>query len=108
MAAILFTVSDSFDARMIASTHAYQRLAERRVNVLKVRSMIEENFDILDEEVDSGFDVMLRSERFNISVCFSVAYNEKDDVLELSLITAINDIAFIPRSKEEYTHVYDI
>ena len=108
MAAILFTVSDSFDARMIASTHAYQRLAERRVNVLKVKSMISENFEIIDEETDSGFDVMFRSEYFDTSVCFSVTYNEKDDIIELSLITAINGIAFIPKSKEAYTHVYDI
>ena len=108
MAAILFKISDSFDARMIASTHAYQRLVERRINVVKVKSMIEENFEIIDEETDSGFDVMLRSEKLNISVCFEAKYNEQDDVIELILITAINEVAFIPKSKEDYTHVYDI
>ena len=104
----LFQFSDDFDVRVLAQTHALERMDERNLTTGEIQSILRKSFLIFDKEEGSNFEIMIRSKKDDVSLVLFPIRFEKDN-FRIVLKTIINDgEAWVTPDKEKFTHVYDV
>jgi hypothetical protein len=90
------------------STHIYDRMIERKMTIHDFLYLLEEALDDVLDEVDSGFEIMIRSKSLRKSIVFVAEYNENNDIIDIGMITCINKFAVVSDKDAYKTHVYDV
>ena len=97
------------DADIVSdSTHIYDRMIERKMNIRDFLYLLESAVDDVLDEVDSGFEIMLRSKSMKKSIVFVAVYNEEKDIIDIQMITCINKYAVVSEKDAYKTHAYDV
>jgi len=109
MSTRLFKIRSFMDADIVSdSTHIYDRMIERKMNIRDFLYLLESAVDDVLDEVDSGFEIMLRSKSMKKSIVFVAVYNEEKDIIDIQMITCINKFAVVSEKDAYKTHAYDV
>jgi len=105
----MFKIRSFMDADIITnSPHIYERMIQRSFTIRDFLYLLESAvYDVLDE-VDSGYEIMVRSKSMKKSIVFVVRYNEEKDLIDLDMITCIDRFAKVSPKEVAHTHVYDV
>jgi hypothetical protein len=105
----MFKVRSFMDCNIVTkSTHIYDRMIERQMTIRDFLYLLEEALDDVLDEVDSGFEIMIRSKSLRKSIVFVAEYNENNDIIDIGMITCINKFAVVSDKDAYKTHVYDV